>query len=335
MVRRRTNVRPLDDFIFLTNNIVSPQEAIGIFDNTTPEQFRQAAIDFAGNPPEQEVLQKSFDQDIKNLIDVYKTAEQAYKDIYTELLLVDSYKIGGKTIWASRWKDLWMAFTDLITQSKTEAASISVYAKRNVKVLFPYLASNDHTLEQKNSLINLTLKSIRERQTKTTKFATDFRLHEAKFVNFKADFTKWAEDKQQSISKRIANTKADIKELQADIANLTRKIVGLGIAISVVSTIGCSAALYDLKSQRNDLHVKNAQAISNELAAQLANFHKLGDCFTSFWQNITGQLEKCLDQESLLQDELNSPLGILPDDIEFTTRVWIVLANSLDLYIQA
>jgi len=158
MVRRRTNVKPLDDFIFLTNNIVSPQEAIGIFDNTTPEQFRQAAIDFAGNPPEQEVLQKSFDQDIKNLINVYKTAEQAYKDIYTELLLVDSYKIGGKTIWASRWKDLWMAFTDLITQSKTEAASISVYAKRNVKVLFPYLASNDHTLEQKNSLINLTLK---------------------------------------------------------------------------------------------------------------------------------------------------------------------------------
>jgi len=138
------------------------------------------------------------------------------------------------------------------------------------------------------------------------------------------------------------------------VAGFMNPLFWIGTAISIGSIIGCSVELAKVVAQRTDLrnkvddkkasistlkheqeHIGNAQALTSELTANLNNvYSKLGNFFLNYWEGIDSQLQKCLDKETDIEGDLNSPLGILPGDYTFTENLWNVLADSLDLYVQ-
>ncbi|CAG8627402.1 7675_t:CDS:2, partial [Paraglomus occultum] len=354
---QKTNVKALDDFISANNGSLSLEEAIGVIDKITPEQIQQASIHIAKNPPKKENFQEAFDQDIKNLTNDFKLVEELYKEVYTELLSVDSSKIGGQTTWAPQWKRLWLAFTDLITQSKTEAANISEYAKRHVTVLLPYLASDGHTKEQKIKLIDLTLDYIKQRQCETEDLSKKIVSHETAFAIFQSQFGTWAEEQNRSVAKAITATEAEIQQLQGQITDLTAKITnladkwlngslfvafGAGVlgfvnplfciaaAIAIGGVIGCSSAIAALISVKNDLQQQlddKKKSLSNLKQQQQNVENAQAEC------TRLNLLEKCKMQDKFLSGEINEGL-VVESDYQLAENVWNVLANSLDLYIR-
>ncbi|CAG8769239.1 43431_t:CDS:2, partial [Gigaspora margarita] len=356
----------LDDFVSETDvGLLSTAEATDIINNVTPEQLHKAMIEVAKNPPKEEDLQDAFNRDILNLIEKHKSVENSFKQIYAELCSIDEYE-GGKTTWAEEWKELWLSFTSLVTESKKQAGILSTYAKRNVEVILPFLASKNNSDDEKRNLLKKTIENVNEKQKEAEVVSIKFKEYEPKFIKFDTAFGDWAKKKQSDdIEPAIKNIESDIKATQDKIKILDGQILGLviGLALSifasitslllvlinpwfwaatatfVAAAIGISVALGVKIKERNELnrqkkHIENCQAISGQMKTHLQEIYKLGEFFVKYWQGISTQLSECVENLKLLSGDPKSPLGILDGDYKFIERLWRVLAGSLDLYVK-
>ncbi|KAL4721769.1 hypothetical protein ACLX1H_011263 [Fusarium chlamydosporum] len=208
--------------------------------NLTPEdaaKFHEKVQKDLTDPATAEIFKAA----ARDAVTAYKALDQKFASIYTQLAKIDSdNSLTSTDQFLPRFGDIQNSWRQVLKDSRTLAADVSVYAKSFDTTIIPVVADPTLDVTSKLAIMDAAKENTEGYHERADGIKTRLQKVVDDFGKFTGDFGTWGQKTEGEINEQIKTAQKEQQDLLDHLSSLRDRLIGFGVGagIGVASIIG-------------------------------------------------------------------------------------------------
>ncbi|KAF5594789.1 hypothetical protein FPANT_4766 [Fusarium pseudoanthophilum] len=271
----------------------------------------------------------------RDAVTAYKELDQKFASIYTQLAKIDSENnLTSTDQFLPKFADIQNSWRQVLKDSRTLAADVSVYAKSFDTTIIPVVADSTLDVKSKLAIMDAAKQNTEGYHGRADDIKTRLEKVVDDFLKFTGEFGKWGQKTEGDINKQIETAQKEQQALLDHLKSLTGRFIGFGIGagIGILAIVGgfFAGPLAPIFFVAGALLTIG---FGTGLIATGIDYSNTNDALTAKKNEIdslNAKVSSIQSARTTLQTTLNDDVAYIKDHMDAITGVWGYLMDDTE-----